>query len=85
MASDEWLGGYTLEQLLGAAPVSEPVKKQSLLGKLLGAPFRLVVGLVKLPFIIVGRMIAGVGSAIGEVAKLPVRFVSAILRPWRRS
>jgi len=85
MGSDEWLGGYTLEQLLGAAPVSEPVKKQSLLGKVLGAPFRLVVGLIKLPFTILGRLVAGAGSAIGEVAKLPVRFVSAIIRPWRRS
>lgn len=85
MGSDEWLGGYTLEQLLGAAPVSEPVKKQSVLAKMLSAPFRLVIGLVKLPFTIVGRIVAGAGGAIGEVVKLPVRFVRAIIRPWGRS
>lgn len=85
MASNDKIGGYTLEQLLGSAPVHEPVKKQSVMVKLLSAPFRLVLGLVKLPFTLVCRVIAGVGSAIGEVLKLPARLVGAILRPWKRS
>jgi len=69
MADNDWLGGYTLEQLLGPDPVTKTKKqlkaesgKRGFLSATLGAPFRLVGALFKLPLTIVG-----------QIFKLPVR------------
>ena len=102
MADNDWLGGYTLEELLGSKPVTKTKKqtkkhkkqtkkqarvesgKRGFLSATLGAPFRLIGGILKLPFTVVGRLAGGVGKAAGEVVKLPVRVLGAIASPWRK-
>ena len=56
-ATNDWLGGYTLQELLGAAPVTKSPKqikkdnkaaqkavgKRGVVATVVGAPFRLVV------------------------------------------
>ena len=59
------LGGFSLEELMGLDPITQPEpKKQSLIGRLLTLPFRLVAAVIRLPFRILG---------------LPVRLARAIL------
>ena len=84
--NDDWLDGYTLQQLLGAAPVSKSEKqlkqekkaerkaagKRSFFSSVFGAPFRLVGGLIKLPI-----------KLIGAIVKLPGRLIGLLLRPFR--
>lgn len=91
MADNDWLGGYTLEELLGSKPVTKTKKqvrsesgKRGFVSATLGAPFRLVGAVVKLPFTIVSRLVGGVGMAAGEVLKLPLRLVGAFVSPWRK-
>lgn len=91
MADNDWLGGYTLEELLGSKPVTKTKKqerveagKRSFLSATLGAPFRLVGAALKLPVTIVSRLLGGVGMAVGEVVKLPVRLLGALVSPWRK-
>ena len=80
------MGGYTLEELLGSEPVSKVEKKKpGLIAKIVGAPFRLVLGIVKLPVTIVSRLVGGVAKALREVVTLPVRLVRAVLSPWKKS
>jgi len=59
------LGGFSLEDLMGLDPITQPEsKKPSLIGRLLSLPFRLAAWVIRLPFRILG---------------LPVRIVRAIL------
>ena len=65
-SNNDWLDGYTLSELLGAAPVTKSPKqlkqdkkaekkaagKRGLMSTVFGAPFRVVAGLVKLPITI---------------------------------
>ena len=98
MASDnDWLGGYTLQELLGAAPVSKSPKqikleekaakkaagKRGLIATVVGAPFRLVAGLIKLPITVVTKLLNGAMRAVTELVKLPVRLICALVSPWR--
>ena len=100
MAKDnDWLGGYTLQELLSAAPVSKSPKQlkqekkaakkasgeRGLLSTIVGAPFRLVAGLVKLPIMLVSKLFSGVTRALTEIVKLPVRMVGALTSPFRKS
>ena len=62
------LGGFSMEELFGLSPVSQVEKKQSLIGKIVGLPFRIFGMLVALPF-----------KLIRAVLMLPVRLVKAIL------
>jgi len=89
--SNDWLGGYSLEELLGATPVTKTKKqmrqesgKRGIVSATLGAPFRLIGGLLKLPITIVTKLLGGLGAAVGEVVKLPVRLVGALISPWRK-
>ena len=86
--ANDWLGGYTLEELLGAAPVTKSKKqlkqekkqakkaagKRGIVSATLGAPFRLIAGLIKLPI-----------KTVMGVVKAPFRLVGAIFRPRRKS
>jgi len=76
----DWLGGYTIEELLAAKPITKTKKelrkeagKRSFLNATLGAPFRLVGALVTLP-----------ATIVGGVVKLPFRLIGAVLKPLRR-
>jgi len=92
--STDRLGGYTLRELLDTAPVSkspEQIKKEEkaagkrgFVSTVLGAPFRLVAAIVKLPVTVVSKLVTGVVRAITEVVKLPLRIVRALLSPFRR-
>lgn len=89
--SNDLLGGYTLKELLDTAPVSKSPKelkaesgKRGIVSTVLGAPFRLVAALVKLPVTIVSKLVTGVTRAIAEIVKLPVRLVQAVISPWRK-
>ena len=62
------LGGFSMEELFGLAPVSDVEKKQGVIGKIIGLPFRIFGMLVALPF-----------KLIKAVLMLPVRLVKAIL------
>ena len=62
------LGGFSMEELFGLDPVSEPEVKQSTVGKILKAPFKLVGLAVKTPI----KLVLG-------VVKLPIKLVKAIL------
>lgn len=68
------LGGFSIEQLFGLAPVMVDEKKQSIVGRVLGAPFKVLGALLMLPF----RLLA-------IAIKLPVRAIKAILPPWKRT
>jgi hypothetical protein len=88
---DDWLGGYTLQELLGAAPVSKSEKqlkkesgKRGIVSATLGAPFRLVAALIKLPITIVRKLVGGVVSALAEIVRLPFRLAGALAAPWRK-
>jgi len=97
-ATNDWLGGYTLQELLGAAPVTKSPKqmkkvnkaaqkavgKRGVVATVVGAPFRLVVGIIKLPISVATKLANGVLRAMTEVVKLPMRLVSALVSPWRR-
>ena len=100
MASNDWrLGGFTIEELLGAPPVSKTKKqlkvekkqtrkaegKRGVVSATLGAPFRLVIGLVKLPLTLLGKLAGGIGAAVGEIVKLPVRVAGALVSPFRKN
>lgn len=89
-ANNDWLGGYTLQELLGAAPVTmspKQIKKRSskrgIIATLFGAPFRLVAGLIKLPITVVAKLVNGVVSVLTELVKLPFRILGALTSPWR--
>jgi hypothetical protein len=80
MADNDWLGGFTLEELLGAQPVTKTKKqlrqeagKRSFLSATLGAPFRLVGAVMRLPF-----------TLLGAVLKLPTRVLRLVTSPLRR-
>ena len=62
------LGGFSMEELFGLSPVSQLEKKQGVVGKIIGLPFRILGMLVALPF-----------KLIKAVLLLPVRLVKAIL------
>jgi hypothetical protein len=97
-ATNDRLGGYTLQELLGAAPVTKSPKqmkkdekaakkaagKRGVVATVIGAPFRLVVGIIKLPINVAAKLANGVLRALTEVVKLPVRLVSALVSPWRK-
>jgi len=100
MAGNDWrLGGFTLEELLGAPPVSKTKKqlktekkqvkkdagKRGIVSATLGAPFRLVIGLLKVPVLLVTKLVNGIGGALTEIVKLPVRIVGALVSPFRKS
>lgn len=68
----DWLDGFSLEELLGSAPVSQP-KGPGVVGRMISAPFRLLKALVLLPVRLVVSLV-----------KLPFRMVRAILPPWGR-
>lgn len=84
----DWLDGYTLEELLGALPVSKTKKqlktekkyerkaagKRGPVSAVVGAPFRLLIGLIKLPI-----------TLLGGLLKLPVRLLGLLTRPFRSS
>ena len=87
--TNDWLGGYTLQELLGAAPVTKTKKqlkkesgKRGIVSTVVGAPFRLLIAMIKLPVTVVAKIAGGIGKAMVEVAKLPVRLVGAIISPW---
>ena len=98
MAGNDWLDGYTLQELLGAAPVSKTKKqlkqekkyakkasgKRGIVATTVGAPFRLAAGLVKLPVTLVTKLTAGIIGAVMEIVKLPIRLVGAIASPFRK-
>ena len=80
MADNDWLGGFTLEELLGAAPVTKTKKQQrkeagkrSFLNATLGAPFRAVAALIKLPVTIAT-----------SVLKSPFKLLGLLTKPMRR-
>lgn len=76
------LGGFTMEQLFGVDPVSAPKGGRS---KSVGASlFALPLAIAKLPTIAVVNLLKGIGSALVEIVKLPVRVIGAILGPWGR-
>ena len=93
-ATNDWLGGYTLQELLGAAPVTKSpkqikkdkkaaqkaVRKRGVVSTGVGAPFRLIVGII-----VASKLANGVLRAVTEVVKLPMRLVSALISPWRKS
>lgn len=97
--NNDWLGGYTLQELLGAAPVSKSPKqikrekkaerkaagKRGAVSTVAGAPFRAAAGLVKIPVRIVTKLINGVVGGVVEILKLPIRVVGAIVSPWKRN
>lgn len=90
--SNDRLGGYTLRELLDTHPVSKSPtaqkkdeRKRGVVSTVLGAPFRLVAALIKLPVTVVTKLVTGVTRAIGEVLKLPVRLVGALVSPWKRN
>jgi len=56
------LGGYSLESLMGLAPVSVIEKKKSIIG----LPFRLVGSILKLPFVLVGLPFKLLGKLFGS-------------------
>ena len=86
MASNDTIGGYTLGELLGADPIKKPEpKKKGAVAKIVGAPFKLIGAILKLPVTVVSRLVGGIGGAIGEIAKLPVRLVGALAKPWRKN
>lgn len=74
------LGGFSLEQLLGLNPISEP-KKKSIVSKVIGLP----VMVAKAPVKIVQLLLGGIFNAIMEIVKLPGRVLSGLIKPWRRS
>ena len=98
-ATNDWLGGYTLQELLGAAPVTKSpkqikkdkkaaqkaVRKRGVVSTVVGVPFRLIVGIIKLPISVASKLANGVLRAVTEVVKLPMRLVSALISPWRKS
>lgn len=55
------LGGYSLEALMGLAPVSVVKEKKSILG----LPFRMVGALLKLPFVLLGLPFKLLGKLFG--------------------
>lgn len=65
------LGGFSLEQLLGLDPVVALENKQSIIGRILGAPFKVLGALLMLPFRLLAMLI-----------KVPVRAIKAILPPY---
>jgi len=67
------LGGFSLDELLGADPVSVVDKKQGLIGRVIGLPFRLIAALIKIPF-----------KLLAAVAAFPVRVLKATFPPYRR-
>ncbi len=79
------IGGYTLEQLLGSAPVLDKKNKRGVASRIFGAPFKLVGALIKLPVVAASRLAGGFANAIVEIFRLPLRLVGAIIKPWRRS
>lgn len=88
--SNDWLGGYTLKELLDTAPVSKSPKqikkesgKRGIASTVVGAPFRLVAAVVKLPVTLVTKLVAGIVRALTEIVKLPVRLLRAVASPWR--
>jgi len=88
---NDWLGGFTLEELLGSAPVTKTKKqikkesgKRGMVSATLGAPFRLVAALVKLPMTLATRLAGGIGGALLEIVKLPMRLAGALANPWRK-
>ena len=97
-ANNDLLGGYTLHELLGAPPVTKSPKqikkddraakkaagKRGIIATIVGAPFRLVAGIIKLPITVVTKLANGVLRALTEVVKLPLRLVSALASPWRK-
>ena len=100
MAGNDWrLGGFTMEELLGAPPVTKTKKqlktekkqvrkdagKRGIVSGTLTAPFRMVIGLVKLPVLLVTKLVNGIGGALTEVIKLPVRIVGALVSPFRKN
>ena len=98
VTKNDRLGGYTLQELLGAAPVTKSPKqikkdakvaakaagKRGIIATVVGAPFRLVVGIVRLPITLATKLANGVFRALTEIIKLPVRLVSAMASPWRK-
>ena len=96
-ATKDLLGGYTLQELLGAAPVTKSPKQikkdhkaakkaagnRGIVATVIGAPVRLVVALAKLPVTVVSKLVNGVVSALTELVKLPFRLLSALASPWR--
>ena len=68
----DWLDGFSLEELLGASPVSEP-DGPGVVARMIGAPFKLIKALVLLPIRLVASLI-----------KLPFRVLRAILPPGGR-
>ena len=97
-ANNDWLGGYTLQELLGAAPVTKSAKqikkddkaakkaagKRGMVATIVGAPFRLIAGIIKLPITIATKLANGLLRAMTEVVKLPMRLISALASPWRK-
>jgi len=88
---NDLLGGYSLQELLGATPVTKTKKqlkkesgKRGIVSSIVGAPFRLIMGVLKVPITIVSRLLSGLGKAVGEVVKLPLRMVGALVSPWRK-
>jgi len=89
---NDWLGGYTLQELLGAAPVSKSDKqlkqekkqlkkesgKRGIVSATLGAPFRLAVKLIMLPITLVRKLVGGVVNAVIGIVKLPFRLIGSI-------
>lgn len=59
------LGGYSLESLMGLAPVSVVKQRKSILG----LPFRLVGSLLKLPFVLLGLPFKLLGKIFGRGRK----------------
>ncbi len=83
MSDSDWLGGFTLEELLGATPIAKPEpKKPSLLGRIIGAPFKLVFGLLKLPVTAVQRVLATALKGVRAVLLAPLRVLKVLLPPW---
>lgn len=86
MADNDWLGGYTLEELLGPKPVTKTKKqeraeagKRGFLSATLGAPFRIVGGLLKLPLSLIASVIKLPVNLIGGIVKLPFRMIGAVI------
>jgi len=67
-----WLGGFSFDELLGAAPVTEP-DGPGVVARMVGAPFLLIKAVVLLP--------VRVGVSL---IKLPFRVLRLILPPWGR-
>jgi hypothetical protein len=60
------------------------VGKRGVVATVVGAPFRLAVGIIKLPISVATKLANGVLRAMTEVVKLPMRLVSALVSPWRK-